>query len=429
MIDRLCQAVGHGYRKRSLTPIVTVLHMLLASIWPEESFQASAELIWANAMAARPWLSRAMPSRGSWAKARARLPVDLWHRLFQSVAKKADRFSTRWASWRGHRVILADGTCVSMPAQAELFAAFGRSTGRGGTRHYPLARVVAISLANTMVVLHYALGRYNDSETSLLRTMFSDLHDGDLLVADRRFAGANLYCEYLRNGLQFLTRAHQRLRIDRLKRVEVFAENDFIAERVVNPNHRRKDPSLPKRLRVRVIGATVPTRKNPRRPMWFVTSLLDPVMYPAEEIVELYARRWRIEILFRDLKVNLHADVLRSQTADGVRKELAARMTALNVIRCLMLQAADEQDADPMRLSFAGAVRVALTFSGHFATAPPWKLPLLKSVLLRQIAQRQLPDRPSRLEPRAIRREKKHYPRLRITRDKWRQQWLQSQVA
>ena len=156
--------------------------MLLASIWPEESFQASAELIWANAMAARSWLSRAMPSRGSWSKARARLPVDLWHRLFQAVAKKADRFSTRWSSWRGHRVILADGTCVSMPAQAELFAAFGRSTGRGGTRHYPLARVVAISLANTMVVLHYALGRYDDSETALLRTMFSDLFNRGTLT-------------------------------------------------------------------------------------------------------------------------------------------------------------------------------------------------------------------------------------------------------
>jgi hypothetical protein len=429
LIDRVCQAVGHRYRKRSLTPIVTVLHMLLAAIWPAESFQASASLLWGNFQAACPWLPRAMPSRGSWAKARARLPVALWQGLVQAVAATADALSRRWSRWRGHRVVLVDGTCVSMPDEPALFETFGRSSGRGGQRHYPLGRVVALSLANTMVMLRYALGRYTDSETGLLRTLLGDLDDGDLLVADRHFAGANLYAEYLRHGLQFLTRAHQRLRIDRLRRVEVFADHDFIADLPVGKKYRRKDPKLPKTLRVRVIGARVPTRKNPRQTMWFVTSLLDASLYPADEIVELYGRRWRIETLFRQLKVDLHADVLRSRSPDGVRKELAARGTALNVIRCLMLQAADAHDADPLRISFAGAVRTALAFSPHLATAPPWKLPLLQTAMVQQIAQHRLPDRPGRLEPRAVRREKKHYPRLRITRKEWKQQWRQSHAA
>jgi hypothetical protein len=271
LIDRVCQAVGHRYRKRSLTPIVTVLHMLLAAIWPAESFQASASLLWGNFQAACPWLPRAMPSRGSWAKARARLPVALWQGLVQAVAATADALSRRWSRWRGHRVVLVDGTCVSMPDEPALFETFGRSSGRGGQRHYPLGRVVALSLANTMVMLRYALGRYTDSETGLLRTLLGDLDDGDLLVADRHFAGANLYAEYLRHGLQFLTRAHQRLRIDRLRRVEVFADHDFIADLPVGKKYRRKDPKLPKTLRVRVIGARVPTRKNPRQTMWFVT--------------------------------------------------------------------------------------------------------------------------------------------------------------
>lgn len=172
-----------------------------------------------------------------------------------------------------------------------------------------------------------------------------------------------------------------------------------------------------------MIGATVPTRKSRRQKMWFVTSLLDAEAYPAEEIVELYGRRWRIETLFRELKVTLHADVLRSRTPDGVRKELAARVTALNLVRCLMLQAAEAHDQDPQRLSFAGTVRTILAFSPHFANAPPWKLPLLQTAMLQQIAHRRLPDRPGRLEPRAIRREKQHYPRLKITRQQWRETW------
>lgn len=397
--------------------------MLLASIWPDESFQASADVLWANVAAAFPWLGRKRPSSGSFAKARGRLPVALWQRIVLAVSETADALSRRWSHWRNLRVVLVDGSCTSMPAETELFEAFGRSTGQGGTRHYPLARFVAVSLAHTMVVLNYALGRYADSEISLLRTLLPTLRTGDLLVADRHFAGANLYCEYLRHGLQFLTRVHQRLRIDRLRRVEVFAENDVVVALPVNPNHRRKDPRLPRTVRVRLIAATVPTRKNRRQTMWFATSLLDAKAYPADEIVELYGRRWGIETLFRQLKVDLHADVLRSRTADGVRKELAARVTALNVVRCLMLQAAGEHDVDPMRIRFAGAVRVVLAFSPHLAMAPPWKLPELGAAMLRQIALDILPDRPGRLEPRAIRREKKHYPRLRITRQQWKQQW------
>ena len=44
------------------------------------------------------------------------------------------------------------------------------------------------------------------------------------------------------------------------------------------------------------------------------------------KIVALYARRWRIETLFRELKINLSVDVLRSQRPDGIRKEIIARL-------------------------------------------------------------------------------------------------------
>lgn len=58
-------------------------------------------------------------------------------------------------------MILVDGTCVSMPARPPgLFEQFGSSTGRGDKRHYPLARMVTLALANTMAILNYAVGRY-----------------------------------------------------------------------------------------------------------------------------------------------------------------------------------------------------------------------------------------------------------------------------
>lgn len=98
-------------------------------------------------------------------------------------------------------------------------------------------------------------------------------------------------------------------------------------------------------------------------------------------------------------------------------------MTALNVIRCLILEVADDHGQDPMRLSFVGAVRAILAFCPHFATAAPRKLPWLCEALLGRSAARQVPWRPGRREPRAIRREQKHYPGLRVPRQQWKAQW------
>ena len=188
MIETACRLVGHRYRKRSLTPIITILHMILAAIWPEESFQASADLLWDTVSAADPQTPRKQPSRGSFANARKRLPLTVWQSLHRAVAAKASAFSERWSSWRGHRVILVDGTCLTLDDQSALRKHFGRQSGHHGKSRYPLLRMVAVSLANTMTILDYAFGSYRTDETALLRRLFDSLLPGDIIVADRHFA-------------------------------------------------------------------------------------------------------------------------------------------------------------------------------------------------------------------------------------------------
>ena len=419
VVEQACLDVGHRYRARALPPIVTMLHMILAAIWPEESFEASSQLLWDNAVGAFPELQGKLPASGSFAKARARLPLELWQKLWEFLVAKVQVHSEPFASWRGHRVVLVDGTCVSMPDEPELHAYFGTSTGRGGKRHYPLARLVTLALANTLTVLAYTVGCYRQSEKELLRPLLGHLRKDDLLLGDRLFAGANLYAQDQAAGLEFLTRAHQRLIVSRLRPLEGYSPTDFVTDLPLAEAHRRKDPTLPASVRVRLIQALLRIRGK-RQVVWFVTSLLDPATYPAREIVELYARRWRIETLLEQFKVRLSADVLRSKTPDGVRKELAARMVALNVVRAIMLEAAAAHGQDPMTLSFVHALRAILAFAPVLATSPAWKLPAIYQAMLCEIAARRVPHRPGRLEPRAVRRERKHYPRLRTTRDNWR---------
>lgn len=421
VILQACSTAQYLFRQRKLTPTLTILHMLLAAIWPEESFAASWQALWASACALDPALTDVpQPSSGSLAKARQRIPLGVWEALAAAVSAMVGVLSRPRDMWRGLRVVLMDGTCVSMPAEKALFEHFG-SNGQApglGKARYPLARMVVLGLAGSRAILAYALGVYLDSEVSLARTLLKHLRPGDLLIADRLFAAAHAYAMYSTHQIQFITRMHQRVKLAKLRKLKVYAPGDMLVEMPVNAKYRRAHADVPETVTVRVIRARIRSREG-KIWLYVVTSLLSPTDYPADEIVAKYAQRWRIETLFREFKIDLSADVLRSKTPDGIEKEIAARVTALNTMRVLMLNAAVQENADVLRISFVQTLRTVINFAPGFATQRFERLPELYRRMLVEIARQTAPERPGRKEPRMIRRETKHYPTLRTTRVQW----------
>ena len=143
------------------------------------------------------------------------------------------------------------------------------------------------------------------------------------------------------------------------------------------------------------------------------TTLLNQVAYPAEKIAALYRERWLVELRFRDLKTTLGMDVLRGKTPDVVRKEIHMHLLAYNLIRGLMWQAASQHGRPLHRLSFAGTVDrlnaagpYLWLFQGTERARVLWEL------LLRWIAGDEVPNRPNRIEPRAVKRRPKQYDLL-----------------
>ncbi len=148
--------------------------------------------------------------------------------------------------------------------------------------------------------------------------------------------------------------------------------------------------------------------------------MLDPKLYPAQELEKLYFRRWNVELHFRQIKTMLGMDVLRCLTPRMVLKELAMHRIAYNLIRALMQRAALTYDADLERISFKGS----LDSLHHFADAiyaahrKPRKQAQLFDALLRVIASDLVPLRPERSEPRARKRRPKNYQLLTKPRKK-----------
>lgn len=407
VIRQACASAGYSYRERLLTPPVVVLHYLSAALWPEESFQAAAAI------------GGLEVSSGALSKARKRLPTAVIGEIEGYVARLAGYLSEPYAFHHGFRVVTVDGTCLSMDDAPALMKRFGIANTRHGKSNYPEARLVMASLAGTGTVVAHSLGSYRTSEQALAMELLSSLKKGDLLVADAHFAGSNLYYGYIKQGLEFVTPAHQRLKIHLIKRVLRYGDGSFVGEMTIWKSHRKKYPFLPEKMRLRFVPVRLRSRRG-NAISYLVTSLLDAKLHPAETIRRLYAMRWPVETAFLELKHPLSADVLRSKTVEGIYKEVAAKVAALNLVRCLMLQAAERHRCEPSRLSFAHSRRVAVAYSLRMSSAPICLLKDLFEQMLDQIAFVTNPSRPGRIEPRAVRREFKHFERLRIPRSEWR---------
>ena len=65
-----------------------------------------------------------------------------------------------------------------------------------------------------------------------------------------------------------------------------------------------------------------------------MTTLLNPRVAPARELIALYHERWEIELVIDEIKTHERAQrkVLRSKTPEGVRK--AALRDLLGSLRC-----------------------------------------------------------------------------------------------
>ena len=103
---------------------------------------------------------------------------------------------------------------------------------------------------------------------------------------------------------------------------------------------------------------------------------------------------------------------------------IAAHVLAYQLVRRLIVAAAQKHQVKPTEISLLSAARAVVRFSQHMAAAPAWALPTYYERLLDALAAGRIDVRPGRLEPRALTREWKNYPHLRMTRSAWRNQRL-----
>ena len=287
-----------------------------------------------------------------------------------------------------------------------------------------MMRLVVLFSLLSGAILAAAQGSLAVSELSLLSQLTGHLVKGDILLGDRGFGGYPLIALLQQTlGVDFIGRTTRR--IDGRRGRRRLGHNDWLIEWKKGPSASPwmlpgQWERLPATLTIRAVKHAFHQKGFRVRHVTVITTLLDAQRYPAQEILYAYLRRWRLELCLDDLKTTLGMENLRSRSPEMAQKELSLRLIAHNLIRCTMVQAATEHDVSLDRISFKGSLDAFRHFAHAMAQAKTKKKRRqLWSALLRILAADQIPERPGRREPRAVKRVKNKYPKLSRPRHKF----------
>jgi transposase IS4-like protein/DDE family transposase len=340
-------------------------------------------------------------------------------RLYERVAQPLATPQTPGAFQFGLRLMAIDGTVEDVPDTAANAAAFGRQHGSRGQSAFPQVQGVYLVECGTHAIVDATFGAYGTSERDGARTLLRSLRADMLLLWDRGFHEYDLLCAARQRG------AHV------VGRLPASVKPEWAAALPDGSTLAYLRPSAPKRraqgerLLVRIIEYTL---TDPALPGYgqthrLVTTLLDPRVAPALDLVCLYHERWESELVIdeTDTHQRLAGRPLRSQKPEGVLQELYALLIAHYAIRVLMHEAALQAGIDPDRLSFVHAVRVLHDAIPEFQMVAPAERPRLYARLLHDLAAGRLPARRLRSNPRVVKRKMSKFRLKRPAHGHWPQ--------
>lgn len=355
-IDAILQETGRLERRRRLLPSRLVVYYVLAmALYSSAGYRELFRLLVEGFRCVDPWLPITVPQKSAFSKARERVGSIPLRRLFETTAVPLTSSATPGAYYRGWRLMSLDGSTLQVPDTVANDEHFGRpAASRGERSAYPRLRWVALGEVGSRAIVGLQAGRYREGETRLARPLFEKLSPGMLCLCDRNFYGFELWNEAQQTGADLIWRIKKNLILPTEKELPdgSYLSRVFPSQRDQRKNH----PGIA----VRVIEYRLedPGRPGAEARYRLLTTILDPKKAPADELAALYAQRWEVEISIKEIKVYQGRPnaVLRSKKPDGVLQELYGYLFVHYAVRWLLHQASLEEDTDPDRLSFTGAL-------------------------------------------------------------------------
>ena len=371
-----------------------------------------------HAFAASRSMPRPSSSSSGYCQARQKFAESDLESILDYTTQQLSRHNLE-TGLQNRRVIVADGTGVSMPDSAKNQQAWPQTTQQKPGCGFPQAYLCACFNLQTGALLSYKLGNKKSHELRQLREQWDSFEAGDIFLGDKAFCSYYDVSRFLDQGVDSVVTLARRQPVSVTNADKVLGEDDLLIHWPKPKWSKQRSYSkaeweaLPETLELRQIKVHVEEPGYRSQSFYIITTLTDVRLYSAAEVAGLYRQRWDVELFFRDIKTTLGMDILRCQSPSMVRKEILMHFIVYNCLRLLMLKAADQANV-PVRM---------ISFKASIQTLRQWE-PLLKadmsaaeqarllSLLCDSLAGSIIHSRPGRSEPRCKKRRPKNFQRM-----------------
>jgi putative transposase len=430
-IEQAChdEGVHFGDSSRSIyNPAVTTWAFLSQVIGTDKSCRAAALRV--LNLSVEQQRGRCSTDTGLYCRARGKPPASLWRRLTYETADQLERAIPAHWLWKGRHVHIADGTTMTLPDTEANQAAYPQPPGQKPGLGFPMIRMVVLLSLATAAVSGMAFGRYEGKgtgEPALLRQLLHRLAAGSVLLADCCYCSYFMVALLVARGVDVVVRQHQNRDTD-FRRGERLGVDDHLVvwTRPECPDWMDQETyqRMPETLTVREVRKQVDTPGSRVDELVVVTTLVDPLVYSRDEVLDLFHDRWHVELDLRSIKVTLDLERLRCKTPAMVEKELWATLLGYTLVRKVSSQAALLAGKHPRQISFKASLQTVRESWGSMTYGREACRRLLGESLLGTLGQEQVGDRPDRCEPRAVKRRPKKQKLLTVPRQEARARLL-----
>jgi hypothetical protein len=362
-LDAAIVATGAQEQRRRLLPARLVVALVIAmGLWARDGLRDVLANLVAGLREQDPtaWAHWQLPAKSALTQARQRLGPRPLRRLFHRLAGPVASPETPGAFLFGRRLMALDGVTLDLPDTPENARLFGRpTTGRGeGVGAFPQLRLVWLVEVGTHVLCDAVLRPFFRGEAPAARQLLRSVRAGMLLLWDRGLHSHAMVRDTLARDADFLGRVGKAVV---LTPEELLRDGSFLAFVYPAPTARRHRQGG---VLVRVIEYAIedPARPGRQDRYRLITSLLDPLRYPAEVLAAEYHQRWEVEGAAAEVKAHQAdrrpAPPIRSRRPREVVQEVYGLLLAHLAVRLTMYEAATLAGVDPDRLSFTGALRI-----------------------------------------------------------------------
>lgn len=431
-IERIFRKHGCIFGLRGVYTTAIMVWSFLSQVL-RDGKEASCQAAVARVVSYRRLRGLAAPTRdtGDYCRARAKLSLDAIRDLSREVADEMEQAAESNWLWKGrHHAKLIDGSTFTMPDTAWNQAAYPQQKSQSPGVGQPIARLTAIISLATACVMDLAIAPYKGKETgesALLRSMLGSLAAGDIAVMDRYYCSFMMIALLLGQGTHTCARKHH-LRHGDFRRGKRLGRYDHLIvwSRPVRPSWMDEETyqRIPESLVLREIRYNIVEPGRRTKSIDVITTLTDATEYTKDDISELYGFRWNSELDLRSIKSNLNLGHVRCKSPRMVHRELWTTLLAYNLIRTTAAGAALLHRKQPRQISFTSTCQYVLASWMQLSSQRlgASEAPDYLTVMLQQISDCEVANRPGRLEPRVLKRRRHGYKLMMKPRNQLRRE-------